>query len=213
MRREIDREVAMDGLRRHLTYSNVMVTILAFVVLGGGTAVALEGANTVFSDDIVNGEVQTADIADAAVIARKIAPGSVSSPKVLDDSLNPADIRDIGFLRAKTAELASNEGEQLFTVGRVRLGTGCSTSGGTTTGFLSPTVDETGPIMVTETDVVPLAPFDFQTVVIVGDDTAVDAAQTSFALLDRDGTSVTGVAAATVDPETDSCVISVHAVG
>ncbi len=111
-------------------------------------------------------------------------------------------------------ELTSDGGgEALFNVGRVRLGTSCSTSDGTTTAALSPAVDETGPVMVTETDMVPLAPFDVQFVVIVGDDTAVDAAQTSFALLDRDGVSVTGVAAATVDPSTDSCVISIHAIG
>jgi hypothetical protein len=30
----------MRGIRRHLTYANVMVTILAFLVLGGGTALA-----------------------------------------------------------------------------------------------------------------------------------------------------------------------------
>jgi hypothetical protein len=30
----------MGGIRRHLTYANVMVTILAFLVLGGGTALA-----------------------------------------------------------------------------------------------------------------------------------------------------------------------------
>ena len=35
------------------------------LVLTGGTAYALDGSNTVFSDDIVNGEVRTADIRDA----------------------------------------------------------------------------------------------------------------------------------------------------
>jgi hypothetical protein len=41
-----------------LTYANVMVTLLTFVVLAGGAASA---ANTVFSSDIVNGEVKTLD--------------------------------------------------------------------------------------------------------------------------------------------------------
>ena len=41
-------------VRSHLTYANVMVTILAFIVLGGGSAVALTGSNTVFTDDIAN---------------------------------------------------------------------------------------------------------------------------------------------------------------
>jgi hypothetical protein len=30
----------MHGIPRHLTYANVTVTILAFIVLGGGTALA-----------------------------------------------------------------------------------------------------------------------------------------------------------------------------
>jgi hypothetical protein len=52
----------MSRIRGHLTYANVMVTILAFLVLGGGSAVALSGSNTVFSDDIVNNQVKSADV-------------------------------------------------------------------------------------------------------------------------------------------------------
>jgi hypothetical protein len=48
-------------LRSHLTYANVIATVALFLVLGGGTAVALNGTNTVFSDDIVNGQVKLAD--------------------------------------------------------------------------------------------------------------------------------------------------------
>lgn len=203
----------MRGLRKHLTYANVMVTVLVFVVLGGGTAVALDGSNTVFSDDIVNGEVLTPDVGDAQVSARKLATGAVASTKVLDDSLTPADLRDVGFLKSQTVKLTSDGGAELFSVGRVTLGSFCSTDGATTTAGIEPSVDQTGPIMVTEDQVIPLQPFDVQFVVIVSDDTAVDAAQASFALLDRGGTSVTGVAAASVDPATDRCVVTVHAVG
>ena len=49
----------MRRIRSHLTYANVMVTLLAFVVLAGGTAFA---ANTVFSTDIVDGEVKAPTI-------------------------------------------------------------------------------------------------------------------------------------------------------
>ena len=48
-------------LRSHLTYANVMATIAVFVAVGGGSAFALAGHNTVFSDDIVNGQVKLAD--------------------------------------------------------------------------------------------------------------------------------------------------------
>ena len=43
-------------MHRHLTYANVMVTLLAIGALTGGVAYA---ANTVFSSDVVNGEVKT----------------------------------------------------------------------------------------------------------------------------------------------------------
>ena len=49
----------MRRMRRHLTYANVMATIAAFIAISGGTAVALNGANTVFTDDIGNDEVRT----------------------------------------------------------------------------------------------------------------------------------------------------------
>ena len=63
----------MSHIRRHLTYSNVMATIAVFVAVGGGTAFALAGHNTVFSDDIVNGQVKTPDLANGAVTAPKLA--------------------------------------------------------------------------------------------------------------------------------------------
>jgi hypothetical protein len=52
-------------LRSHLTYANVISTLCLFLLLGGGTAVALNGSNTVFSDDIVNGQVQQVDLKPA----------------------------------------------------------------------------------------------------------------------------------------------------
>src|SRR3954471_18785274 len=79
-------------IRSHLTYANVMVTILAFLVLGGGTAVALDGSNTVFSDDIVNGEVRNADIGTSEVKANNVAPDSLGSAKIADRSVKNADL-------------------------------------------------------------------------------------------------------------------------
>jgi hypothetical protein len=64
----------LSRLRRHLTYSNVMVTVLAFIVLGGTAfAVAKLGKNTVGSKQLKAGAVHTADIADGAVTAGKLA--------------------------------------------------------------------------------------------------------------------------------------------
>jgi hypothetical protein len=75
----------MRRIRRHLTYANVMVTILAFIVLTGGTAVALTGSNTVQSDDLGPGaQVKAPDVADNAV----------NSADVLNESLTGADIKN-----------------------------------------------------------------------------------------------------------------------
>ena len=46
-------------LRARLTFANVCSFLALLIALGTGSAYA---ANTVFSDDIVNGEVKTADI-------------------------------------------------------------------------------------------------------------------------------------------------------
>ena len=84
----------MRGLRSHLTYANVMVTLLAFIVLCGGTAIALDGSNTVFTDDIVNGEVKAPDVATNAVGAAELAASSVGSPELKNNGVQSADVRD-----------------------------------------------------------------------------------------------------------------------
>src|SRR3954451_3115922 len=81
-------------IRSHLTYANVMATIAVFLVLSGGTAVALSGSNTVFSDDIVNGEVKAADIGSNAVGSGKIVDGAVQGVDVFDGAVDSPDILD-----------------------------------------------------------------------------------------------------------------------
>src|SRR3954452_13135621 len=50
-------------IRSHLTYANVMVTLLAFVILGGGAYAAFQlPKNSVRSPNIVNGQVKKKDI-------------------------------------------------------------------------------------------------------------------------------------------------------
>jgi hypothetical protein len=81
-------------IRSQLTYANVMATIAVFLVLSGGTAVALNGSNTVFSDDIVNGEVKAADIGSNAVGSGKISDGGVQGIDILDGTVDSPDILD-----------------------------------------------------------------------------------------------------------------------
>lgn len=66
----------MGELRRHLTYANVMVTLLAFVVLCGGTAFAVS------------------QLGKESVGARELKKNAVSGAKVKDGSLRVKDIKD-----------------------------------------------------------------------------------------------------------------------
>jgi hypothetical protein len=75
----------MRQVRSHLTYANVMATIAVFLVLGGGTAVALNGTNTVQSDDLGPG---------AQVKAPDVANNAVGSPDVINESLTGQDIKN-----------------------------------------------------------------------------------------------------------------------
>jgi hypothetical protein len=85
----------MRHIRSHLTYANVMVTILAFIVLTGGTAVALNGSNTVFTDDIAN-DTRPAGGGNPAggLVAADLRPGSVGSSEVANNSLTGTDVNE-----------------------------------------------------------------------------------------------------------------------
>jgi hypothetical protein len=78
----------MRRIRSHLTYANVMVTILAFIVLTGGTAVALNGTNTVQSDDLGPGaQVKAPDVAANAVNGSDIVNGSIAGADIAPSAL------------------------------------------------------------------------------------------------------------------------------
>ena len=66
-------------MRVRLSPGLVVAIAALFVALGGG-AYALSGHDTVFSDDIVNGEVRDADVADPPVRAVKPNPLIASDP-------------------------------------------------------------------------------------------------------------------------------------
>ena len=75
-----------------------LALLALFLVLTGGTAYALTGSNTVFSDDIVNGHVRTADVANdntaAALRGVDIANGSLTGTDVANDSVGGQQINE-----------------------------------------------------------------------------------------------------------------------
>jgi hypothetical protein len=52
----------VNWLCSRLTYANVVSSLVLFLVASGGTAVALTGSNTVFTDDIAPQQVTTSDL-------------------------------------------------------------------------------------------------------------------------------------------------------
>jgi hypothetical protein len=99
----------MRRIRRHLTYANVMVTLLAFFVLGGGTALAAYvvssnsqiGPGTVSGHkpptgkhaNVIMGSISTKDLAAGAVNAGKLVNGAVTNPKLAKGSVSNANLR------------------------------------------------------------------------------------------------------------------------
>ena len=74
------------------------------VLLAAGAAQSLSGSNTVFSDDIVDGNVTSADIKDQAVLYADIKDSAVTGKKLLDGSVTGADIQENGVTGADVDE-------------------------------------------------------------------------------------------------------------
>jgi hypothetical protein len=81
----------MNRRRRHpFAFANVVSVLALVIALGTGTAYA---ANTVFSTDIVDGEVKTPDIGSDSVDASKVVDGSLSGADVADHTIAMVDLK------------------------------------------------------------------------------------------------------------------------
>jgi hypothetical protein len=92
----------MRKIRSQLTYANVMVTILAFVVLCGGSALAAAtlGKNTVGSRQLKAKSVTTG----------KVAPNAINGSKVQNGSLTGEDIKLSALGTVPSATSATSAG-------------------------------------------------------------------------------------------------------
>ena len=120
-------------LRSRLTFANVCSFLALLIALGTGSAYA---ANTVFSTDIVDGEVKTADIANNAVRSSKIGDGQVKAPDIAADAVASANVvnesltaSDLGTDSVQATEVANNSidsgeiaNDSLFASDLARLG-------------------------------------------------------------------------------------------
>ncbi len=83
----------LSSLRPRSLY-DVLAALGFFIALATGSAYA---ANTVFSSDIVDGQVKTADLANGAVSGAKLADGGTTGDKVKDGTLKGRDVADNGL--------------------------------------------------------------------------------------------------------------------
>ncbi len=89
-RRVEDRVLVFDRLRPRSAYDYVALLALVVALSTGGAY----AADTVFSGDIVDGQVKTQDLANGAAANAKIAGGAVSGDKVKDSTLAGRDVLD-----------------------------------------------------------------------------------------------------------------------
>ena len=96
----------MRRLRPHLTYANVMVTLLAIGALTGGVAYA---ADTIGSSDIINGQVKTADIGNNQVRNLDVRDDSLPGGGLTSDDIYSLTGDDIGNETLNTDDIDNGE--------------------------------------------------------------------------------------------------------
>lgn len=119
----------MRRLREHLTYANVISTLSLFLVLGGGTAYAVTQLDddSVESNHIVNGQVKSADVqnessrysADRGLQAVDLAPTSVGTSEVANDSLTGGDINEGTLSQVRDARTLDGKTVDQLAPGRI----------------------------------------------------------------------------------------------
>jgi hypothetical protein len=89
----------MRRIGQHLSFANVVSVIALFIAISGGTAVALNGSNTVFTDDVAN-DTQPASGGNPAggLVAADLRPNSVGTSEVTNGSLNDEDVGQGTFI-------------------------------------------------------------------------------------------------------------------
>jgi hypothetical protein len=103
----------MDRLLRWKPSPSMVVALIALFVALAGTVSALPRSNTVFSDDIVNKQVRTPDLAKAAVKRGKLANGAVTDAKLANGAVTNAKLANGAVTNAKLADNAVASGQVL----------------------------------------------------------------------------------------------------
>ena len=101
----------MKQIRKRLTYANVMSSIAVFFVIGGATAFAALGQNTVGPKQLKKNAVTAAKISNNAVTTSKIANGAVTGAKI--------DASTVGKVPSATSADSANTAKSADQAGMV----------------------------------------------------------------------------------------------
>lgn len=117
----------MQGVRKHLTYANVMATLAMFAVLGGGAYAAKKigssdikknavrskhiKKNQVKSSDIKNSQVKSSDIKDSQVKSADIADGGIAGIDIANNALGGTQINENSLGKVPSATDADDAAE------------------------------------------------------------------------------------------------------
>lgn len=109
-----------------------MLGLLAVAFVAGSFVASPElrayAANTVFSTDIVDGQVKTADLAANAVTAAKVKDGEIKAAEIATDAVGAAEIQGVTKLLFGQCVLSSSENSISITAGAF-LTKSCNISG------------------------------------------------------------------------------------
>jgi hypothetical protein len=105
------------SFRSRLNFANVVSALALFLAVGGGSAIALQGTNTVDSGDLQPGSVHTSDLADSAVTGGKTKDESIAA-------------RDVNHLGVRRVTVAPGNDPVLLTNGTLTLNGNCALQGG-----------------------------------------------------------------------------------
>jgi hypothetical protein len=124
---------------RHMRSHAIAYVALFFALTG--TAIALPGHNSVFSDDIKDDQVKAADIRENAVGSSELRTNAVGSPVVRDESLTGADINDAAL---PTSGAAQDSSVVTLAGGGSNVVTGQITTTGTSRVLINASAELTG---------------------------------------------------------------------
>ena len=112
----------MRALRNRLTYANVVATLALLIAVAGGTAYA---ANTIFSADIVNGEVKGVDIGNNQVRHADVRDEALAGGGLTSDDIYSLTSEDIGNETLTGNDITDQSGVDTCTHETVRFGELC----------------------------------------------------------------------------------------